>query len=81
MFNGDDAPLLHTSRKLATSLSQPAIERATGEALQELEQVGDDRDRGLGIPSRPAHAHSGPKIRSSDIIRRTGHGQAELADA
>ena len=61
MFNGDGAPLLHTSRKLATSLSRPAIERDAGEALQEFEQVGDGRDRGLGIPvSTCARAHSRP---------------------
>ena len=27
MFNSDGAPLLHTPRKLAPSLSRPAIER------------------------------------------------------
>jgi len=50
MFNGDGALLLHTPRKLATSFSRPAIERAAGEALEEFEQIGDGRDRGLGIP-------------------------------
>jgi hypothetical protein len=59
MFNGDSAPFLHS--KLATSLSRPAIERASGEARHELEQVGDGRDRGLGIPiSTRACAHGGP---------------------
>jgi hypothetical protein len=61
MSKGDGAPLLHTSPKLATSLSRPAIERAAGETLQEFEQVGDSRDRGLGIPiSTRARAHGGP---------------------
>jgi hypothetical protein len=82
MFNGDGAPLLHTPRKLATSLSRPAIERAAGEAIEELEQVGDGRTAAryprLGPRTRTAGRS---KIRSSEIIRRTGHGQAELADA
>ena len=61
MFNVDGAPLLHSSRKLATSLLRPAIERAAGEALQEFEQLGDGCDRGLGIPvSTRARAHGGP---------------------
>jgi len=61
MFNVDGAPLLHSSRKLATSLLRPAIERAAGEALQEFEQVRDGRDRGLGIPvATRARAHGGP---------------------
>jgi hypothetical protein len=61
MFNGDGAPLLHTPRKLATSLSRPAIERAAGQAIEEFEQVGDGRDRGLGIPvSARARAHGRP---------------------
>jgi hypothetical protein len=55
MFNGDGAPLLHTPRKLATSLSRPAIERAAGEAIEELEQVGDGRTAASVSPSRPAH--------------------------
>ena len=59
MFNSDGAPLLHTPRKLAPSLSRPAIERAAGEALQEFEQVVDGR--GLGIPiSTRARAHGRP---------------------
>jgi len=54
MFNSDGAPLLHTPRKLAPSLSRPAIERAAGEALQEFEQVGDGLDRGLCMRARRA---------------------------